>query len=270
MDKNVNEIKDCLHRISNTLMINGGYSGNPGLYSGDMGIVLFFNHYALFTQNKIYSEYASYLLDKTQNKLNQFTPFNYKQGLTGIGSAIEYLAQNGYIVANTDEILEVFDKRIFFTYHLSYLPVDKIVDIGCYVLWRMAGKSVLKDTILKSAVSQIVNVMEERQTSLDLTHPTVSFFRDIFSAENFLSLQDRAVISTWFQSCRENNAIGRPQGFAPTMPLTKFDLGIQNGLAGLGLSFISELDGVDSWASLFPPIFECQLITNNIPLQRGI
>jgi hypothetical protein len=43
------------------------------------------------------------------------------QGLTGIGSTIEYLVQSGYLNANTDDMLEEFDKRIFFTYNLSNL-----------------------------------------------------------------------------------------------------------------------------------------------------
>ena len=198
-----------LHRISNTLIINGGYSGNPGLYAGDMGIVLFFYRYALFSQNTIYSKYAFYLLEKTLSKLHQFTPLNYKQGLTGIGSTIEYLAQNGFIEINTDDILKDFDKRIFFTYNLSYLPDDKIADIGYYVLWRMAGNSIQKDLIIKSVLPQIENVME--------------VFRNY----------------------------GRPQGCAPTS-FDNSELGMYNGLAGLGLSLITELDGDDSWLSLLP------------------
>ena len=241
-------MKSYLHRISNTLLINGGFLSNSGLYTGDMGIVLFFYLYARFTQHEIYSEYGSGLLKKTQHKINRSTPLNYKQGLAGTGSCIEYLAQNGFIETNTDDILEDFDKRIFFTYNLPCLPVDQIADIGYYALWRMAGNSVRTDTIIQSVMPQIVHAMEDRQKNKNMTHPIVSFFRDIMMSDN----HHTSIISNWHQVCRTNNPFGRPQGYAPTESLSTFDLGIQNGLAGLGLSLLSDLDGDDSWLALFP------------------
>jgi len=54
MDKNEQSINTYLHRISNILLINGGFLSNLGLYSGNMGIVLFFYRYARLTQNEIY------------------------------------------------------------------------------------------------------------------------------------------------------------------------------------------------------------------------
>ena len=241
-----------LQRISNNLMINGGYMNNLGLYSGDMGIVLFFYRYARLLQNEIYSEYSAGLLEIIRNKIRSNTPVNYKQGLSGIGSTIEYLAQNDYTEDDTDGILENFDKRIFFTYNLSYLSIDKIVDIGYYALWRLSGKSDQKEMIYTSVMPEISSVMEEWQTSQDTINPTASFFREIILSKNH--------VSKWSQLCRENNTHNVKESFTFLIEQfsdkfsTKndFDLGVQYGLAGLGLSIISELDGDDSWLSLFP------------------
>ena len=81
-------------------------------------------------QIDLYYDYAYELFEKIQNRIHRDSPINYKQGLSGIGSAIEYLVQNGYFNADTDEVLEDFDRRIFFTYNLPYLSVREIVDVG--------------------------------------------------------------------------------------------------------------------------------------------
>jgi len=244
------ELNTYLHRISNTLMINGGFLGNSGLYSGEMGLVLFFYHYARSIKNEIYSEYGANLFRTIQNKISLNTPINYKLGLSGIGSTIEYLVQNGFMDANIDEMLEAFDQRIFLTYNLPQLPIDIIVDFGYYALWRMAGNSIRKDTIIKPIMLQIIKIMKEWQKSQNIKHPTVSFFKDIVSSRN--NIPDRFIISDWLQLCRENNQNERMQSNNFIEDMTKVDLGIQNGLAGLGLSLLSEMDGNDSYISLFP------------------
>ena len=179
MKQNKNIIKSYLQRISNILMINGGFPDNPGLYTGEMGIVLFFSRYARFIQNELYSDYSFDLIEITQNKLHQDTPINYKNGLTGIGSTIEYLAQNSFFKVDTDDVLEEFDKRIFFTYNLPYLPIDQIMDIGYYVIWRLSGNSSKKDMMQQTILPLIVKIMSEWNE----THPAVSFFKEIFSSE---------------------------------------------------------------------------------------
>jgi len=85
-------IHSYLRRIADFLVINGGFLDNPGLYTGEMGLALFFFHYADFMKNEIYKDYAFELLEKVQERIHEETPIDFKQGLTGIGSAIECLA----------------------------------------------------------------------------------------------------------------------------------------------------------------------------------
>ena len=113
MELQEHQIKSYLQRISNILLINGGFSGNPGLYTGDMGLVLFFSCYARYTQNDLYSEYSHDLIGKMQKRINEKTPIDYSLGLTGIGSAFEYLVQNSFFNVETDDILKEFDEKIF-------------------------------------------------------------------------------------------------------------------------------------------------------------
>ena len=71
MSKNKKQNKSYLLRISNILMLNGGLLNNPGLYSGEMGLVLFFFRYARNTQNALYDEYGFDLIEKIQNSIHQ-------------------------------------------------------------------------------------------------------------------------------------------------------------------------------------------------------
>ena len=108
------DVKLIVQQIADVLLMNGGFLSNPGLYTGEMGLVLFFTRYARYTQNDLYMEYAYELMEKIQNRVHRGSPINYKEGLAGIGSAIEYLVQNGFFEADTDDVLEEFDERIFF------------------------------------------------------------------------------------------------------------------------------------------------------------
>ena len=246
MKPNEQYIKAILQQISDILIINGGFLSNPGLFTGEMGLVLFFAHYAHYTKNDLYLEYFFDLMEKLQSRINRETPIGYKEGLTGIGSAFEYLVQNGFIEACTDDILEEFDKRIFSADNLHFLSLDDLSGICCYAFWRITGNSSRKDTIRQTVLPQVVEFMEQK---CDFQHPAVSFFKNIVSIEN--PEQDRMIISEWRQLCCEINPAGQLQKITSAASLSGFNIGIQNGLAGLGLTLMTESDGDDSWMTLF-------------------
>lgn len=215
-------IQMALRRISNFLLLNGGFLNNPGLYTGEMGLVVFFTRYARYTQNEIYMDYAYGLMEKIQNRIHRETPVNYKQGLTGIGSAIEYLVQNDFFEADTDDILEDFDQRIFYTYNLSYLRVNEMKEVGYYAAWRLSGNSSQKDRIRKTILPQI-----NRFVAPALNETKIPEWVKEKTSGRCLELMT------------ENN-------FWTNGP------GLQDGLAGWGMSLLTGLDGDDSWFSLFP------------------
>jgi len=228
------DIELKVRQISDILLINGGFLNNPGLFSGEMGIVLFFTRYARLTQNDLYLDYAFGLIEKLQCSINQDTPINYRHGLAGIGSAIEYLVQNGYFEADTDEVLEDFDKWIVLTRNLSYLSINEIKDIGYYASWRISGNSSKKETIMKIILPQL-----EKH----------SIMPDLLRTNNTNSFREKT-----YNSCMELIAKNN---------FWYNELGLQNGLAGWGLSLLTELDEDDSWFSLFPNDF-CSTPTNQL------
>ena len=222
------EIESIIRQIADLLMVNGSFLLNPGLFYGDMGLVLFFTRYARYTQNELYLDYSYDLMGKIQKSINRESPINYVNGLAGIGSAIEYLVQNGFFAANTDEILEDIDRQVFFTYNLLNLSIDKIMDIGYYAAWRMSGNSTQKDAIQRTILPQIEKIMH-----------------------------DHSVVPAWHQLCRKtisDSFAGKTYSHClELIAKNNFwgnEIGFQNGLAGWGLSLLTELDGDDSWISL--------------------
>jgi len=223
--------QSIVEQIANVLIINGGFLDNPGLYNGEMGLVLFFARYARHTRNDLYMAYCSELIEKIQQIVHQDTPINYTQGLTGIGSAIEYLVQNQYFEVDTDEILEDFDKRIFFTFNLAYLPVDLTIDVLRYVNWRLSGNSTQKDKIRRYVLPQIEKVLARNQNS-DYDVP------DQFS---------NSIMPAGFEDKTMNHCLE----LISTNQFWNMDLGLYDGLAGWGMALMTELDNDNSWFSLF-------------------
>lgn len=102
-----------LQRIANVLLLNASFIDNLGLLNGKMGIAIFFYHYARYTGNKVFENYAGELIDEIYEGINTNTPVDFASGLTGIGWGIEYLVKNNFIQANTDEALEDIDTSVY-------------------------------------------------------------------------------------------------------------------------------------------------------------
>jgi len=259
MKQNEQFIKSFLQRFTDTLMINGGFLDNPGLFTGEMGLVLFFFRNAHFSRNVLYSDFGYDLIGRIQSRIHNETPVDYKQGITGIGSAFEYLVQKGFIEADTDDILEEFDKRIFFVHNLPDFSLDELLGIGYYAFWRMSGSSVRKESIFNTILPQVVNFMEKKSNNL---FPAVSFFKNIVSSDSAFDLHDNSRKLAWFHLCCNcnNNLLSLEsdmysslfEKFSKRIFKKNFNLGVYNGLAGLGLSLLTELDSDNSWTSLFP------------------
>ena len=99
-------------RIINVLLLNASFIDNLGLMHGKMGIAIFFFHLSRETKNQIYENYAGELIDEIYEEITVTTPLDFENGLAGIGWGIEYLVQNGFLEADTDEVLEDFDNRL--------------------------------------------------------------------------------------------------------------------------------------------------------------
>lgn len=101
-----------LKRIANHLILHSSNLEDVGLFHGKMGIVLFFAHYARYTNMTAYDDFADELLDEVANNISNTLPINMESGLCGIGWGIEYLIQNGFMNGDSNEILANIDKKI--------------------------------------------------------------------------------------------------------------------------------------------------------------
>ena len=129
-------VKTPVDRIANQIFAVNNTHNNPGLKKGKMSEALFFFHYAKYTGNKIYEDYAFDLINEITGLIHKKTPVDYETGLAGIGAGIEYLAQNGFIKANTDDVLEEIEEQIYLA--IPYETDGKVLaGIGHYLLFRI-------------------------------------------------------------------------------------------------------------------------------------
>ena len=136
-------------------------------------------------------------------------------------------------------------------------PVDEIIicddgstDLARNSVWQYINSS-KKDMIRQTILSPIVQVMEEWSLKNNVTHPAFSFFKKMIISEscirkNRLDRLNEEVYSPLLDTFSKNAFLSG----------NNLALGLQNGLAGLGLSLLTELDGDDSWVSLLPDDFK--------------
>ncbi|MDR1406964.1 MAG: hypothetical protein LBJ23_02800 [Tannerella sp.] len=101
-----------IERIVRHLVLFSSFISNIGLYHGKTGIVLSLFHYARFTGNTLYEEFAGELLDEICEDMPKNMPIDFENGLCGIGWGIEYLLQNNFAEGDSNVILTSIDRRI--------------------------------------------------------------------------------------------------------------------------------------------------------------
>ncbi len=130
-----------LTRITNVLLLNVSFIDNLGLMHGKTGIAIYFFHLAKATGNKIYEDYAGELIDEIYEEISVSTSWDFENGLADVGWGIEYLVQNGFIEADTDEVLTEFDNRLFqaliYNTPREIELLDGLVGLGAYFLKRI-------------------------------------------------------------------------------------------------------------------------------------
>jgi hypothetical protein len=109
---NRTEIEKDLQQITDMLLLNGTLTECPGLVHGKMGIAVFFFHYAQYTDNMLFADYAMELIGEMLNQIHVHSPADYEKGIAGIGAGIDYLIQNNFLNVE-DDICEDFDYRMY-------------------------------------------------------------------------------------------------------------------------------------------------------------
>ena len=104
-------MEEQLSQVANMLLLNGTLTESPGLVHGKMGVAIFFFHYAQYTENMLFADYAVDLIGEMQNQIHLNSPADYEKGIAGIGVGIDYLIRNDFLLVE-DDICEDFDQRM--------------------------------------------------------------------------------------------------------------------------------------------------------------
>ena len=107
-----NSSENLLRRITSYLLLNYFYLPSNDLMTGRMGGVLYFKHYARYSSERFYDDFADSILESLFGNLKDDMPVGFHKGYCGTGWAVEYLIKNGMAEGNTDEILGNIDKKI--------------------------------------------------------------------------------------------------------------------------------------------------------------
>lgn len=112
--KQFNEMskQQILERIANHQILKSGSLDNLGLYNGKTGIVLFFYHYARYTKNSLYHDFADVLLDDLCNEIHELLPITFSNGISGIAWSVNYLINQKFVDGESDIILKELDEMI--------------------------------------------------------------------------------------------------------------------------------------------------------------
>ncbi|MCP4156853.1 MAG: hypothetical protein GY757_54575 [bacterium] len=85
-------------------------TGGSGLMKGKTGTALFLFYYARYSAKQKYYDHAMDLISRTFDEIGENSrDYSFSRGLAGFGWAVEHLVRNGFLEADTDEILEEVD-----------------------------------------------------------------------------------------------------------------------------------------------------------------
>lgn len=157
-------------RIINVLLLNASFIDNLGLMHGKMGIAIYFFHLARETKNQIYEDYAGELIDEIYDEINETTPLNFENGLAGIGWGIEYLVQNGFVEADTDEVFEDIDNRLLLARNQfeGIGLLTGLTGLGAYYLKRIQNPASSDDKVTTLLNKQMmVHLIDELELRVE-------------------------------------------------------------------------------------------------------
>lgn len=203
-----------LHRIANHLIMNASFLDDLGLYHGKMGIVLFFAHYARYSKNPLYEEVAYSLLNELYEKINSQVSFDFESGFSGIGWGISYLLKYHLVEGNADDVLQQIDEKIM-EWNLRYVK-DTSLDTGIkgvsmYILDRLQYER-SKDAVLPFDlfyVEEWEDCLRRLQIIIPSEYQFFNYILKLFPIQEDISI---------------------------------YNLGLKEGLAGVGLYYCLETD----------------------------
>jgi hypothetical protein len=166
-------IEQCLSQIVDMLLLNGTLTKCPGLVHGKMGIAVFLFHYAQYSDNMLFADYALDLIEKMQEQIHVNSPADYEKGIAGIGIGIDYLIRNNFLDAE-DDIFEDFDQRmlraVMYDPWLDFSQYDGLVGYGRYWITRLHHQA--SSLQAKKCLFRIIERIEEKLSDISIKEQT--------------------------------------------------------------------------------------------------
>lgn len=174
-------------RIIHHLILKSNSMKNIGLVYGKMGLAVFFSFYGKSTDNEVYLDIGSDLLDEVLNSIEKGSSLGFGSGLCGIGWGVEYLIRNNIVDACGIDICEDLDKEIM---NRDIRRLDDLsLDTGLegmlhYILSHISGSKMQNmklpfDAVyLQEAYSVVksLNVQSCKKSLIQVSEMYVNFF----------------------------------------------------------------------------------------------
>jgi hypothetical protein len=193
-------IKQQLSQIADMLMLNGTLTECPGLVHGKMGIAVFFFHYAQYTDNLLFADYALDLIGEMQNQIHVSSRADYEKGIAGIGAGIDYLICNKFLIIE-DDICEDLDQRmvraVMHDPWQDFSLYDGLTGYGRYWITRLRYQT--SSVQARKCLFSIVRLIEENLSDIPKEEHTdvYCFLHDLQGISNFDSCVEL------FEECRK-------------------------------------------------------------------
>lgn len=154
-------------------MLHSTSISDIGLLHGKVGIAIYFHHLARQSGKSVFSEFADKLINEVTNSISTETPFDFESGITGIGWAIEYLIQNGFIDADADDMLEEFDTKVYQVLIHEQKDIATTLAIGHYLVSRLRYRVKNEETIAVLDLKyQTILYIDELERQIYKSKPT--------------------------------------------------------------------------------------------------
>lgn len=128
-------MKDNLRKIANTLVLYSYHIENKGFINGKMGIAFFLYHCARYTKDMEYNDFADDIIDDILATIDRIS-YDFENGLTGIGWAVNYLMRNGFLDGDPNDALQYVDDKVFQYAHIGNIQ-NGLSGQGLYLLSRI-------------------------------------------------------------------------------------------------------------------------------------
>ena len=170
------------------LLLNGTLTECPGLVHGKMGIAVFFFHYAKYTGNELFADYAMDLIGEMLNQIHVNSPADYERGIVGIGVGIDYLIRSDFLKVE-DDICEDFDQRmvraVLYDPWTDFSKYGSLTGYGRYWMSRLRYQAPAEQA--RQCLLYIIGLIEERLLDISAEEQTdvYCFLQDLCSIQGF-------------------------------------------------------------------------------------